>query len=760
VGLAAMPWGKKPLPRGAQDSARGVGDGGFFAALVEVFSLDHRALALFRIAMGVSSFYDVWSRATDGLYAHYTDAGVFPRSVGLENYQNPSWINVYGLAGTETGVFFLFVLQSIAALCVVVGYRTRLSTFLLWIMVASIQNRNTFVSHSGDELQRVALFFSIFLPLGECFSVDIVLDSMGKGRGPKSFGRGLPLPDVTPGDTFQDFSGATRLLSRKWVMQQTVAGAGSSRYAATSGAVVAAIGQIMLMWFSAHYHKTGLEWHTDYTATALAMQQDFLRRGWADFLMDWHMTLKFLTWAVYEWQFWGVLIWFSPFFTQPLKALTAAGFIVKHTSFAFFFRLGLFNFMTVATVMILMPPMLWDLLVLFFVPNRVKQDASMTRVVVPSYKLTGCWSCDFVSRLVSLFAMLPGSPEPVISAMSAKVPGVTGDRLAPNHRVDASCTCGDGCGAWSLVHDGTYWLTVEVGRGDIVQRLVNWDALAAVCAASPVFWIFEPLVLRSRESLGAFSNMCSLSFHALWRKRDAVDGGDWTTVPTIRRPGKGDTNMAAGRSRLAYAVHIAFVVLRKALLELSALFCLWVVLRINLENIGKSEHAIVPAIPPHVRYVTAHVLRLEQRWSMFAPAPPDVYWWVDIPAKLDDNRTVELVQDMGLHTFQYTFVERTAAEVARPPRPPTHETAFWLDFKAHRWLKYFEHAFSANRPKYEASPVRLAFGRYLCREFNKRHEGPDRVRTFQINMEREKLNRTTWQRERIGRVNVYNHACY
>ena len=53
-----------------------------------------------------------------------------------------------------------------------VGYKTKLSTIMTFVFIHSLQMRCTILNSSGDDLLRVLLFWSVFLPLGKCFSVD------------------------------------------------------------------------------------------------------------------------------------------------------------------------------------------------------------------------------------------------------------------------------------------------------------------------------------------------------------------------------------------------------------------------------------------------------------------------------------------------------------------------------------------------------------------------------------------------------------
>lgn len=58
----------------------------------------------------------------------------------------------------------------------ILGYYTKLNTFLVWLFTISLHNRNIFVLHGGDLYQRCILFFAMFLPLGACYSIDNILE--------------------------------------------------------------------------------------------------------------------------------------------------------------------------------------------------------------------------------------------------------------------------------------------------------------------------------------------------------------------------------------------------------------------------------------------------------------------------------------------------------------------------------------------------------------------------------------------------------
>jgi hypothetical protein len=74
--------------------------------------------------------------------------------------QTDAWINA---------LFWIFLGS---AILLTIGFLTRLNTLLVFLCLASIQQRNLYILHGGDTFLRVAGFFLIFAPAGAAFSVD------------------------------------------------------------------------------------------------------------------------------------------------------------------------------------------------------------------------------------------------------------------------------------------------------------------------------------------------------------------------------------------------------------------------------------------------------------------------------------------------------------------------------------------------------------------------------------------------------------
>lgn len=82
----------------------------------ELFYIDLRSLALFRICMGLVIVADLVSRSRH-LVAHYTELGVAPREVLAGQYGLPCSFSLhYWLSGSPVAVALLFVVSGVAAI--------------------------------------------------------------------------------------------------------------------------------------------------------------------------------------------------------------------------------------------------------------------------------------------------------------------------------------------------------------------------------------------------------------------------------------------------------------------------------------------------------------------------------------------------------------------------------------------------------------------------------------------------------------------
>ena len=134
--------------------------------------LDPRSLAIMRICTGLLILMDLAGRFRC-LKDHYTDQGILPCSMARALSESGPWtFCVHTLSGTIQFQMFLFGLAALAAVALLVGWRTQWVTLLSWFLLLSLHHRNRFLNDGGDYELRMLLFWAIFLPWGARWSVD------------------------------------------------------------------------------------------------------------------------------------------------------------------------------------------------------------------------------------------------------------------------------------------------------------------------------------------------------------------------------------------------------------------------------------------------------------------------------------------------------------------------------------------------------------------------------------------------------------
>jgi hypothetical protein len=128
-------------------------------------------VALMRIVFGLlllANWYMTWTHlnlfwGVDGLVSLDTSM----------KYGSPLRFSFFDMMPNDPRVpMILCSLSFVAALGVMFGFFTRASIAMAFLTLLSFHNRNIFILNSADLIMRNFLFFMIFTPCGEAFSVD------------------------------------------------------------------------------------------------------------------------------------------------------------------------------------------------------------------------------------------------------------------------------------------------------------------------------------------------------------------------------------------------------------------------------------------------------------------------------------------------------------------------------------------------------------------------------------------------------------
>ena len=147
-----------PAPHAGEAESR-LWPGRLRAVTAEVFGIDLRTLALFRIGLGLLLLVDLVLRGRD-LTAHYTDVGILPRSALLETLSVGSF-SLHLLNGTFAFQAVLFAIATVFAVMILVGSRTRFAVIASWVLLLSLQNRNPEILSAGDTVLLLLCFWAI-----------------------------------------------------------------------------------------------------------------------------------------------------------------------------------------------------------------------------------------------------------------------------------------------------------------------------------------------------------------------------------------------------------------------------------------------------------------------------------------------------------------------------------------------------------------------------------------------------------------------
>jgi len=137
-------------------------------------------IALFRILAGLIVLIDAAMLSGDWL-TWYGPRGLVTLA-GTQQIEQGPRLNVFTiLPQTEFWSNAVFYALVVSAILLLVGLFTRASSIAVFVLIASIHQRNLFITNSGDTLLRCSLFFLMFAPAGAALSLDR-LRNIWKGK--------------------------------------------------------------------------------------------------------------------------------------------------------------------------------------------------------------------------------------------------------------------------------------------------------------------------------------------------------------------------------------------------------------------------------------------------------------------------------------------------------------------------------------------------------------------------------------------------
>ncbi|MGH7885489.1 MAG: HTTM domain-containing protein, partial [Thermodesulfobacteriota bacterium] len=283
-----------------------------FKDFSKLFYVDLRSLAITRIALSLLIIIDLFARFKD-LENHYTDNGVLPVEAYYELHWQKFYLSLHALSGNYYFELFLFIAALIFACMLLFGFKTRMSTVISWFLLISLQTRNPLVLTGGDTLLRCLMFWAIFTPWGERFSID---------------------------SNFK--SDCNKVLNTVF-----------------SWGALAFIIQIAFMYISSAILKDSPEWRNDYTAIYYALSIGQFNYLLGPFIYRFPLLMKVITFSVFWLEMVGIFIFFVPYKNSLFRIIGLILFIFFQLGLFFTMSLGLFPWVCIASLFIFLPSIFW-----------------------------------------------------------------------------------------------------------------------------------------------------------------------------------------------------------------------------------------------------------------------------------------------------------------------------------------------------------------------------------------------------------------
>ncbi len=280
------------------------------AFVKRILVLDLRSLALLRIGLGVMLLVDAIQLLGD-VRAFFSDDGIYPRAALLDLDRNQWGWSLNLINGSTEFQTFLILCLAAAAISFAIGFRTKVSGVVCWVLLVSILIKNPLITQGGDVELCVILFWSLFLPIDREFSLESY--------------------KFNSNSSLQHFS----LCGGCYILQ------------------------IVCVYFFAALLKSPVEWREAGSAIHLAFNVDQLATPFAKWLLQFPDLLIALTKIAWYWEALAIVFLLIPFFSDYFKLFFVFGTLAFHFGIALTLAIGNFPFISMICVLGLLPSLFW-----------------------------------------------------------------------------------------------------------------------------------------------------------------------------------------------------------------------------------------------------------------------------------------------------------------------------------------------------------------------------------------------------------------
>lgn len=661
----------------------------------QAWSLDLRSLSLFRIGLAIVILCDLWLRSRY-LMEHYTDVWIYPRSALQALWEAINTVSIHTANGTLWFQEAIFSVHAILALALLVWFRSRIAIIGIWILTVSLQNRNTLINSGADDLLRMVIFWSMFLPLDRYWSWDK--------------------------DRYDTERKSTSILQIFWV------------------ATVAYITQQCLMYWITAYLKFWPEWYITHSAVYEILALESFHLPLSDIVFQFPTVMRFLSASSMIVEFVWPLLLISPFFSTFFRYLGIFLIIGLHAGIVTHISVGIFPWISSISMLALLPSHFWEKII-----PRLAPSGSLT-----VYFDDHCWLCSRWIRIIKNYWTLFGVQFTWLSQAKESIQKISAENdmwvISRGRHNFLGYT-----GFVELMKQS--WLGRPYGfiwniwplkiAGNLLYKIISKQR--KFCSLprpieqympSKISTIFTTIIVSISLYCVIIVNFSVMSCHGSWMTFFKAWPLSFASIMQERKLHLFESN---GEDKHLWWSGENFTQPK------SASSC--------SKTIGEqysfvTKHTTVKKIfVTHMNIIWwwTMIPRLDQYWWMFAPDPLNIDQWfvIDGVIKLSTGR--EIHRDLWK---EYVYGTAKDGDISFTKYANPHELTI-----SDRWRKYITLLGYRNNPDYTRY-----FAEYWCKRYNSEPENPIKLDRFTIFKQTE-IIKQNYERSPLITESMWQHCC-
>lgn len=426
-----------------------------------------------------------------------------------------------------------------------------------------------------------------------------------------------------------------------------------------SAATVALMVQQILIYAGSAAFKTKSNiWFPDGDAVYYALHFDQYATIFGGILLQFPWLHKPLTLIALWFEWLAPFMIFIPFKPHIWRTVAVISFISLHIGFGLTFELGIFPYLSISSWLAFIPTYIWDYL--------EKRTQTTARQGLTIYYDADCGFCKKVVHLLRTFLILPGTP--ILKAQENDL--IYADMQRYNS-----------------------WVVVDYQQ----NHHYKWEALSYVVSLSPILGFLAWIMTR-----GTINQLGTQFYETIAHNRRLA--GKFT-APLQFKPLKIESN-------LSFNLITSLLLLYTLIWNLKSFVAQTYIRRpVDKKDWISSTHQLFNKKTVQELDKFSLLTRLDQSWSIFAPAPPRDDGWHVIVGTLEDGSQVDLL-----------YGQSGNINWDKPTRQQRNRL-----YRNMQWRTYF-----INLNRAMGQTLYPHYAAYLCREWNRRHSGHKALKTVNI----------------------------